>query len=66
MSKPRLVLEKQSEPKSRKLITIDSSLHEQLLDVKHETGLSLTVIVDKFIAYGIANVEIEDPDTQEV
>ncbi|KRK49013.1 hypothetical protein [Secundilactobacillus kimchicus] len=66
MAKPRLVLEKKSkEPKVSKLISIDVSLHDQLLDIKHETGLTVTSIVNKFIAYGVKNVEIEEAEDEE-
>lgn len=64
MAKPRLVLHKKpKEPTVSKLISIDAGLHEQLLDIKHETGLSVTAIVNRFIAYGVQNVEIEDSET---
>lgn len=66
MAKPRLVLEKKpKQPKVSKLISIDVSLHDQLLDIKHETGLTVTSIVNKFIAYGVKNVEIEEADEEE-
>lgn len=66
MAKPRLVLKK-NPAKSRvsKLISIDADLHEQLLDIKRETGLTVTAIVNKFIAYGVKNVEIEEPHDDE-
>lgn len=64
MAKPRLVLEKkQKHTTTSKLISIDTELHDQLVDIKRETGLSVTAIVNKFIAYGVKNVEIEDPTT---
>lgn len=64
MAKPRLVLHKKpKEPTVSKLISIDASLHEQLLDIKRETGLTVTAIVNRFIAYGVQNVEIEDSET---
>ena len=61
MAKPRLVLKKNpAKPRVSKLISIDADLHEQLLDIKRETGLTVTAIVNKFIAYGVKNVEIEE------
>ncbi|MEN2307880.1 hypothetical protein [Lentilactobacillus parabuchneri] len=42
------------------MVNIDADLHAQLLDLKHDTGLSITKIVERFIAYGIKNVEIEE------
>lgn len=54
MAKPRLVLKKNpAKPRVSKLISIDADLHEQLLDIKRETGLTVTAIVNKFIAYGV-------------
>ncbi|WP_283679924.1 hypothetical protein [Lentilactobacillus sp. Marseille-Q4993] len=60
MAKPRLVLYKEKEVKNTRLVNIDADLHAQLLDLKHDTGLSITKIVERFIAYGIKNVEIEE------
>lgn len=61
MAKPRLVLEKKTpEPRVSRLISINTDLYNQLMDIKHETGLTVTAVVNKFIAYGVKNVEIED------
>lgn len=60
MAQPRLVLTKQTESKVVKPVFIDVELHKQILDLKSETGLSIGKIVEKFVRYGIKNVEIED------
>ena len=39
MAKPRLVLEKKApEPRVSRLISINTDLYNQLMDIKHETG----------------------------
>lgn len=60
MAQPRLVLTKQTESKSVKPVFIDVELHKQILDLKSETGISIGKIIEKFIRYGLKNVEIED------
>lgn len=62
MADPRLVLVKQTESKNVKPVFIDSEIHKQLLNLKNETGVPLGRIVEKFVKYGIANVEIEEDD----
>ncbi|WP_180383590.1 hypothetical protein [Lentilactobacillus parabuchneri] len=42
------------------MISINTDLYNQLMDIKHETGLTVTAVVNKFIAYGVKNVEIKD------
>ncbi|MDN5954539.1 MAG: hypothetical protein L0H99_11630 [Loigolactobacillus coryniformis] len=60
MAQPKLVLTKQTESKAVKPVFIDAELHKQILDLKNETGISIGRIAEKFIRYGIQNVEIED------
>lgn len=60
MAEPRLVLTKETEPKAVRPVFIDAELHKQILDLKNETGISIGRIVEKFIRYGIQNVEIMD------
>ncbi|MFL2028123.1 hypothetical protein [Loigolactobacillus zhaoyuanensis] len=60
MAQPNLVLTKQPESRTVKPVFIDANLHRQLLDLKNETSIPIGRIVEKFVRYGIQNVEIED------
>ncbi|KRK39982.1 hypothetical protein [Loigolactobacillus bifermentans] len=62
MAKPRLVIEKQQPREARvsRLISIDAQNYQYLMDIKAETGQTVTAIINKFIEYGIENAEIED------
>lgn len=64
MAEPKLILVKQSESRVVKPVFIDAELHKQLLDLKNETGVSLGQIAEKFIKYGINNVEITEDENQ--
>ena len=44
----------------RKQIFIDAGLHKQIKQLKDETGVSMTRIVDSFLRYGIENVVIKE------
>ena len=46
----------------RKQIFIDTDLHKQIKQLKDETGVSMTEIVDAFLRYGIDNVVIKEED----
>lgn len=43
-----------------KPVFIDIELHKQIKELKEETGLPITTIVNTFLRYGIDNVEIKD------
>jgi methyltransferase-like protein len=63
MAKPRLVIEKKQtlrESRVSRLISIDAQNYQYLMDIKAETGQTVTAIINKFIEYGIENAEIED------
>lgn len=60
MAQPRLVLTKEKESKAIKPVFIDNELLDKVRDLKNETGISISKIVEKFVRYGIENVEIEE------
>jgi len=60
MADPKLILTKQNESKIVKPVFIDAELHKQILDLKNETGIPINRIIEKFVRYGIQNVEIVD------
>lgn len=62
MAKPRLVIYKEKEAKTTRPVYIDTDLHAQLLALKAETGLTVNKIVQRFITYGLKNVEIEESE----
>lgn len=62
MAQPKLVLTKDKESKLTKPVFIDVDLLEGIKALKHETGLSIQKIAEKFIKYGLENVEIEEGD----
>ena len=67
MAKPALVLHKETKATvATKPIFIDADLHEQLVGIKQETGIPLRQIVNKFIHYGLDNVEIHEDESTEV
>ncbi|KRN01438.1 hypothetical protein FD13_GL001031 [Levilactobacillus senmaizukei DSM 21775 = NBRC 103853] len=45
-----------------KPVFIDTELHAKIKELKEETGLTITTIVDAFLRYGVENVEIKDGD----
>ena len=46
----------------RKQIFIDTDLHKQIKQLKDQTGVSMTEIVNAFLRYGIENVVIKEED----
>ena len=60
MVQPRLVLTKEKEAKVTKPVFIDDELLDKIRDLKNETGISISKIVEKFVSYGLENVEIEE------
>lgn len=43
-----------------KPVFIDIELHAKIKELKEETGLPITTIVDTFLRYGVENVQIKD------
>ncbi|MGF3066621.1 hypothetical protein ACQV2X_05450 [Facklamia sp. P12945] len=62
MAEPKLILTKEKEAKATKPIFIDVELLDGIKELKQETGISIQRIAEKFIKYGIENVEIEEVD----
>ncbi|EFR30624.1 hypothetical protein [Eremococcus coleocola] len=58
MAQPRLVIEKEKQAKAIKPVFIDVELLEQIKELKQETGWPIQRITEKFIRYGLENVEV--------
>lgn len=60
MSEAKLTIVKNNEHRAKvlKIINIDERLHRQLAELKDETGVGIQQLAEKFIRFGIENVEI--------
>ncbi|MFN0602675.1 hypothetical protein [Facklamia hominis] len=65
MAKPRLVIQKEKESVATKPVFIDVDLLDAIKELKQETGVPIRRIIEKFVKYGINNVEIEDSDAED-
>lgn len=60
MANPRLTIVKEKETKNTSAVFIDVELLNAVKQIKQESGVSIQRIVEKFVKYGIENVEIID------
>lgn len=58
MTQKELIIKKEKESKATMPVFIDSEQHQQLLELKNETGVPLRRIVEKLIDFGLENVKI--------
>jgi len=58
MATPRLTITKEKETRNTSAVFIDTDLIDAVNAIKQESGVSIQRIVEKFVKYGIENVEI--------
>ena len=58
MATPRLTIIKEKETRNTSAVFIDTDLIDAVKAIKQESGVSIQRIVEKFVKYGIENVEI--------
>lgn len=58
MAEPKLTITKEKETKNTSAVFVDTDLLKGVKEIKAESGVSIQRIVEKFIKYGIENVEI--------
>lgn len=58
----KIKIKKEKEPKATSAVFIDVDLIEQLKDIKSETGMPISKLVEMFVTYGIENHEVVEED----
>lgn len=58
MATPKLQIVKEKETKNTSAVFISVDLLDAVKEIKQESGVSIQRIVEKFVKYGVENVEI--------
>ena len=58
MAQPKLQIIKEKETKNTSAVFINVDLLDAVKQIKQESGVSIQRIVEKFVKYGVENVEI--------